>query len=99
MALIELATEQNFSDQGTVGQIAKAFTDLRGQVVDSLNQETADENEAVAAYNDRVVQLNSELAEFQRSVLLRTAELNAIEQKLIVTGEYLNQRRADRSSL
>jgi predicted nucleic acid-binding Zn-ribbon protein len=64
-----------------------------------LNQETADENAAVAEFNDRVVQLNSELAEFQRSVLLRTAELTAIEEKLVKTGEYLNQRKSDRSSL
>jgi hypothetical protein len=64
-----------------------------------LNQETADENAAVAEFNDRVVQLNSELAEFQRSVLLRTAELTAIEEKLVKTGEYLNQRRSDRASL
>jgi hypothetical protein len=42
----------------------KQFNELRKNLVDSLNQETADEAIAAKDFEDRVKQLNTELVEF-----------------------------------
>lgn len=76
-ALVELATEANFADQGALKQIVTAFNELRVQLVNSLNQENADEAAAVQAFGERVVQLNSEHTQFQRDVLIKNAEIDA----------------------
>lgn len=97
-ALIELATEGNFADQGAVKEIVTAFNNLRGELVDSLNQLVSDENDAVAAFNDRVAQLNGEHADFQRQVLLRNAELTRTQEKLETTEAFVAQRSTDRDT-
>lgn len=76
-ALVELATEANFADQGALKQIVTAFNELRVQLVNSLNQENADEAAAVKAFGERVTQLNSEHSQFQRDVLIKNAEIDA----------------------
>ncbi|CAD8154630.1 unnamed protein product [Paramecium pentaurelia] len=98
-ALLELATEQNFTDQGSVQQLVKIFNELRVQFVDSLNQETADESQAETKYTERVAQLEKEFAEFQRSVLIKNSELAANEQKLGETIVYVGQRKDDKETL
>ncbi|CAD8089708.1 unnamed protein product [Paramecium sonneborni] len=98
-ALLELATEQNFADQGSVQQLVKIFNELRVQFVDSLNQETADESSAEIKHTERVAQLEKEFAEFQRSVLIKNSELTANEQKLGETIVYVDQRKDDKETL
>ncbi|CAD8132718.1 unnamed protein product [Paramecium pentaurelia] len=98
-ALLELATEQNFSDQGSLQQLVKIFNELRVQFVDSLNQETADENAAETKFAERVAQLEKEFAEFQRAVMIKNSELAANEQKLGETIVYVGQRKDDRATL
>ena len=53
-ALIEMATDANFADQGALKQIVSAFGELRNALVDQLNQETADEAVAVKDFAERV---------------------------------------------
>lgn len=52
-----------------------AFNNLRNELVSSLNTLVADENTAQATYNARVIQLNTEHNEFQRTTLFRNAEI------------------------
>lgn len=61
---MQIASQQNFSEQGVVADLLKQFNELRKNLVDSLNQETADEATAAKEFEDRVKQLNSELVEF-----------------------------------
>ena len=56
------------------------------------------ENAAQAAFNARVVQLNAELADFQRQVLFRTAEITRTKEKLVQFQEYTDQRVADKAT-
>ncbi|CAD8064784.1 unnamed protein product [Paramecium primaurelia] len=98
-ALLELATEQNFTDQGSVQQLVKIFNELRIQFVDSLNQETLNESQAETKYTERIAQLEKEFAEFQRSVLIKNSELVANEQKLGETIVYVGQRKDDKETL
>ncbi|CAD8181678.1 unnamed protein product [Paramecium pentaurelia] len=98
-ALLELATEQNFTDQGSVQQLVKIFNELRVQFVDTLNQETADESAAETKFAERVAQLEKEFAEFQRAVLIKNSEIAANEQKLGETIVYVGQRKDDRATL
>ncbi|KAM3146227.1 hypothetical protein pb186bvf_001572 [Paramecium bursaria] len=98
-ALLELATEQNFADQGSLAQLVKIFNELRTQFVQSLNDETNEENAAQEKFVKRVSQLEQEFSEFQRAVLIKTAEISANEQKLQQTQAYTEQRRNDVSTL
>jgi len=43
-ALLSLASQQNFSDQGVLGEIVNQLQDFRTEVVDAINRLTADEN-------------------------------------------------------
>jgi hypothetical protein len=43
-ALLSLASSQNFSDQGMLGEIVNMLQDFRNEVVDAINRLTADEN-------------------------------------------------------
>lgn len=78
-ALVALATESNFANPEAVAEIVAAFNSLRNELVDSLNQLVADENDAQTTFNARVVQLNAEHADFQRQTLFRNAELTRTE--------------------
>lgn len=78
---MELATEQNFADQGSLQQLVKIFNELRVQFVDSLNAETEEEKNAEAKFAERVIQLEKEHSEFQRSVLIKNSELAANDRK------------------
>ncbi|KAM3137447.1 Trichocyst matrix protein T1-B [Paramecium bursaria] len=98
-ALIELATEAGFADQGALSQILTAFADLRAQLVNSLNTETADENDAQKTFVARVAQLNGEHSEFQRAVVIKTAEIDANQAKLEYTEELLDQKIQDLATL
>jgi len=67
-ALITLASNQNFSDQGIIGSIVDALNEFRVEVVNALNELTANEAQAVADFEARVEQLDAEYAEFQRAI-------------------------------
>lgn len=79
-ALITLASNQNFSDQGIIGSIVDALNEFRVEVVNALNEVidiitiihlfklTANEAQAVADFEARVEQLDAEYAEFQRAI-------------------------------
>jgi hypothetical protein len=98
-ALMELATEQNFADQGALGQIVKAFNELRVEIVNALNQENADEAEKQAEFEEREANLNAEHASFQRDVLIKNAELTACEEKITETSAFVDQRKVDQATL
>jgi hypothetical protein len=76
-ALILLASEQNFSDQGMLKEIVNKLNEFRVAIVDAINDNAALEAEHVVEYNERVVQLNSEFAEFGRGIASATVDLNA----------------------
>lgn len=67
-ALIALAAEQNFSDQGIIGQIVNALNEFRNAVVDAINDATAQEAVNVAEFEERIQQLDDEYAEFQKQI-------------------------------
>lgn len=62
--IMQIASQQNFAEKGVVSDLMKQFNELRKNLVDSLNQETADEAIAAKDFEDRVKQLNTELVEF-----------------------------------
>lgn len=64
--IMELASQQNFSDQNLVKQLIDQFNTLRVNLVDSLNQEQADETATQKQFDDRVKSLNGEFVELQR---------------------------------
>lgn len=98
-ALLEIAVEANFADQGALRDIVVAFNDLRVNLVNALNTDTADEAAAQSAYEARVIQLNSEHAEFQRAVLIKNAEIEANANKIEATDELIDQLEADLAAL
>ncbi|CAK86874.1 unnamed protein product (macronuclear) [Paramecium tetraurelia] len=97
--LLEIAVEANFADQGALKEILTAFNNLRVQLVDSLNQLTADEAEAQKDFEARVIQLNSEHAEFQRAVIVKTAEIEANANKIEQTLDLIDVLHADLDTL
>lgn len=44
--IMQIASEQNFSDQGEVNKLKQMFNDLRKDIVDEINAENASEQEA-----------------------------------------------------
>ncbi|CAD8107729.1 unnamed protein product [Paramecium primaurelia] len=97
--LIEIAVEANFADQGALKEILVAFNNLRVQLVDSLNTITADEAEAQKDFEARVIQLNQEHAEFQRAVVVKTAEIEANANKIEQTLDLIDELHADLDTL
>ena len=65
-ALISLASNQNFSNQDIVKAIADALNEFRNEVVNSLNDLSANEKASEAEFLERCDQLDSELAAFGR---------------------------------
>ncbi|CAD8063419.1 unnamed protein product [Paramecium primaurelia] len=97
--LLEITVESNFADQGALRDIIVAFNNLRVELVDSLNQITADEAEAVADFNAQVIQLNQEHAEFQRAVVVKNAEIDANANKIEQTLDLIDELDADLATL
>jgi predicted phage tail protein len=95
-ALLQLALNQNFSDQGVLGQIVNALNEFRNEVVDAVNAATLAESEAQAEYEERVVQLDLEYAEFQAQVNDANIDLTATIEKIDECTAFLNQRELDR---
>jgi hypothetical protein len=81
-ALLQLALNQNFSDQGVLGQIVNALNEFRNEVVDAVNAATLAESEAQAEYEERVVQLDLEYAEFQAQLNDQNIDLTATIDKI-----------------
>ncbi|CAK70099.1 unnamed protein product (macronuclear) [Paramecium tetraurelia] len=97
--LLEITVESNFADQGALRDIIVAFNNLRVELVDSLNQITADEAQAVTDFNAQVVQLNQEHAEFQRAVVVKNAEIEANATKIEQTLDLIDELDADLATL
>ncbi|CAD8083072.1 unnamed protein product [Paramecium sonneborni] len=95
-ALISLASNQNFSDQGIIGQIVDALNEFRNAVVDSINAQTAAEAQAQADHEEYLEQLDSEYAEFQRQINRVNVDLTATNEKIDQMTEFRDQRDADR---
>lgn len=81
-ALISLASNQNFSDQSVLGTIVNALNEFRNQIVDAMNALTAQEAENEVAFQERIEQLDSEYAEFQRQINAVNVDLTATNGKL-----------------
>ncbi|KAM3145435.1 hypothetical protein pb186bvf_002479 [Paramecium bursaria] len=77
-ALITLASNQNFSDQGIIGSIVDALNDFRNAVVQALNDLTAQEAQNVLDHEEYLEQLDSEYAEFQRQINDTNINLTAV---------------------
>ncbi|CAD8062618.1 unnamed protein product [Paramecium primaurelia] len=97
--LLEITVDSNFADQGALRDIVVAFNNLRVELVDSLNQITADEADQVAEFNAQVIQLNQEHAEFQRAVVVKNAEIEANTTKQEQTLELIDELDADLATL
>lgn len=95
-ALIALASEQNFADQGIIGSIAGKLNEFRNSVVDAMNLATFNEGEAENEFKERCVQLEAEYAEFGRQISRITIDLDATNDKINELNEYAAQRDADR---
>jgi hypothetical protein len=95
-ALITLAAEQNFSDQGIIGEIVNKLNEFRNQVVQALNDLTATEADNVADFEERVAALDAEYAEFQRGINQANIDLTAVQDKIDELMAFLAQRDADR---
>ncbi|CAD8111682.1 unnamed protein product [Paramecium primaurelia] len=94
-ALLTLASNQNFSDQGIIAQIVNALNEFRNAIVDSINDQTLVEANAVEEYEERLDQLDHEFAEFQRQINAVNVDLTATNNKIDQVTEFLNQRVAD----
>ncbi|CAK79976.1 unnamed protein product (macronuclear) [Paramecium tetraurelia] len=97
--LLEITVESNFADQGALRDIVVAFNNLRVELVDSLNQITADEAQAVTDFKNQVIQLNQEHAEFQRAVVVKNAEIEANATKIEQTLDLIDELDADLETL
>ncbi|CAD8177293.1 unnamed protein product [Paramecium pentaurelia] len=97
--LLEITVDSNFADQGALRDIVVAFNNLRVELVDSLNQITADEADQVAEFNAQVIQLNQEHAEFQRAVVVKNAEIEANTTKQEQTLDLIDELDADLATL
>ncbi|CAD8095393.1 unnamed protein product [Paramecium sonneborni] len=97
-ALITLASEQNFSDQGIIKQIVDKLNEFRNAVVDAINAATAQEAQDVQDYEDRIEQLDAEYAEFQRQITKVTIDLNATQEKIEQFLSFQAQRQSDRNT-
>lgn len=69
--------------------------DLRNNIVDSMNKETADEKDRENAWNDRKVSLNADYTEFQRQVNEATYQITTYNTKLKDADSFVNQRKGD----
>ncbi|CAK77192.1 unnamed protein product (macronuclear) [Paramecium tetraurelia] len=95
-ALITLASNQNFSDQGIISQIVNALNEFRNAIVDSINAQTAAEADAQAEHEEYLSQLDTEFAEFQRQINRLNVDLTATNEKIDQLSEFRDQREADR---
>lgn len=75
--MISLAASQNFSNQGVLQQIVEALNEFRNECVNAINELSAQEADAVAAFEERVQQLNIEYAEFQAQLNDANVDMNA----------------------
>ncbi|KAM3139590.1 Trichocyst matrix protein T1-B [Paramecium bursaria] len=98
-ALLQIASDSNFADQGALKQIVTAFNDLRVQLVNSLNVATADEAQAQSDFVARVNQLNAEHSDFQRQVVVKTAEIDANAAKIEYTLQLIDDLTDDLAGL
>ncbi|CAK61287.1 unnamed protein product (macronuclear) [Paramecium tetraurelia] len=89
-ALITLASNQNFSDQGIISQIVNALNEFRNAIVDSINDQTL----AEAVARDQLNQIDEHI-EFQRQINAVNVDLTATNNKIDDVTEFLNQRVAD----
>ncbi|CAD8204593.1 unnamed protein product [Paramecium octaurelia] len=90
-----MSLTQNFSDQEQAKKIRDLLSDTRNQLVASLNQETADENQIEQTWVERQKTLNTEYQEFKRSVLEATYVLATYQSKLKSTREALAENEND----
>ncbi|CAD8182504.1 unnamed protein product [Paramecium pentaurelia] len=95
-ALIQLANEQNFSNQDIVGTILDKLNEFRNAVVDAINDATALEAENQQEFEERVEQLDHEFSEFGKQISKITVDLEATITKINELTEYSAQRDADR---
>ncbi|CAD8095879.1 unnamed protein product [Paramecium sonneborni] len=95
-ALIQIALNQNFSDQGILKQIVEALNEFRNQVVEAMNDLTKQEQINIQEFEDRLEQLDDEHREFQRQINQAQVDLQATNQKLEDCNQFLIQRQADR---
>ncbi|KAM3137389.1 hypothetical protein pb186bvf_010569 [Paramecium bursaria] len=97
-ALITLAAEQNFSDQGIIRSIVDNLNEFRNAVVDAINDTTAQEAVNLAEFEERVEQLNAEFAEFGRQISKVNIDLVATQEKIDQFTAFIAQRESDRAT-
>ncbi|CAD8164464.1 unnamed protein product [Paramecium octaurelia] len=97
-ALITLASNQNFSDQGVLTQIVDSLNEFRNAIVDSINDLSLQEVQDQEEFEARVDQLNAEYAEFQRQINALNVDLTATLDKIDQVTAFRDQRAADQAS-
>lgn len=96
--IMQITSEQNFSDQSVVMKLKQMFNDLRKDIVDEINAENASEQEAASMFKQRVDSLNAEYVEFAKQIMEATYQLSALETKLESLTELLTTRKSDLAS-
>ncbi|CAD8125241.1 unnamed protein product [Paramecium sonneborni] len=97
-ALITLASNQNFSDQGVLKQIVDVLNEFRNAIVDSINDFSLQEVQDQENFEARIVQLDAEFAEFQRQINAVNVDLTATLEKIDQVTQFRDQRRLDQAS-
>ncbi|KAM3147408.1 hypothetical protein pb186bvf_000659 [Paramecium bursaria] len=95
-ALITLANQQNFTDQGIVQTIIDKLNEFRNQVVQALNDATAQEVQNLADFEARIHQLDQEFQEFASQITRITIDLDATVDKIQDLTQFASQRDQDR---
>jgi hypothetical protein len=78
-----------------LGQIVTALNEFRNDIVDAVNAATLAETEAQADFEERVIQLDLEYAEFQEQMNDCNIDLTATVDKIAECKEFWRQREAD----
>ncbi|CAK92033.1 unnamed protein product (macronuclear) [Paramecium tetraurelia] len=97
-ALISLASNQNFSDQGVLTQIVNTLNEFRNAIVDSINDLSLQEVQDQENFEARIVQLNAEFAEFQKQINALNVDLTATLEKIDQVTQFRDQRRLDQAT-
>ncbi|CAD8187829.1 unnamed protein product [Paramecium pentaurelia] len=97
-ALITLASNQNFSDQGVLSQIVNVLNEFRNAIVDSINDYSLQEVQDQENFEARIVQLDAEFAEFQKQINALNVDLTATLEKIDQVTAFRDQRRLDQAT-
>jgi chromosome segregation ATPase len=84
-----------FTDGGQLSKVVDMLNDIRSNIVDSQNQDIQDEEASVEAFNAEITEKKNENRDFESTIVIKSAELEATNRKISENENYLSGRRVD----